>query len=207
MFGSRCGIGLAKLASIVGFLVLLSSTYYLRSEVLTLNKIRFSADEARASYEMQQLKENYPDEIQRHQVAMKNYELQMEHYREMLELYQTDYEAYVQRLEDEYVPPKLPSQPSPPRPPEYTQKLSEIDAEFRAQRHHYFELTSILNWIAWAAAISLVCGLLCLILFDAAGNRLLYFATLVLSFVFMIGPSFHSIISAIVGFLKAPGAY
>jgi len=35
----------------------------------------------------------------------------------------------------------------------------------------------------------------------------LYFALLVMSFVFMIGPSFHSIISAIVGFLEPPGVY
>ena len=55
--------------------------------------------------------------------------------------------------------------------------------------------------------VGLVGGLLCLILFDTANGRLIYFVTLVLSFVFLIGPSFHSIMSAIVGFLQAPGVH
>jgi len=33
-----------KYVVIVAFMITLSSTYYLRSEVLTLNKIRFSSD-------------------------------------------------------------------------------------------------------------------------------------------------------------------
>jgi len=200
-------IGLAKVIAITGFLVLLTTTYYLRTEVLTLNKIRFSADETRAEYEIEELEKNYPDEVERHKVALKNFDLQMKHYQEMLELYQTDYDAYVQRIKDEYVPPQLPHRPSPPRPPEYTKKLVEINAQFRARKHHYFKVTSGMNWVAWLAAIGLAGGLLYLIMFDAGGPRLIYFITLVLSFVFMIGPSFHSIISAIVGFLEAPGVY
>jgi hypothetical protein len=206
MGNPRC-IGLAKILSMVGLLVLLSSTYYLRSEVLTLNKIGFSADQARADYEQEQLKENFPYEKDRYEVAKQNYETQMEHYREMLQLYRSDYDAYVQRIEDKYKPPQLPAKPQPPRPPEYTQKLMQINAEFRGRKHHYFEATGALNWVALGAAICLVGGLLYLIMFDAAQGRLIYFATLVLSFVFMIGPSFHSIMSAIVGFMKAPGVY
>ncbi len=206
MGNSRC-IGLAKVVSVVGFLVLLCSTYFLRSEVLTLNAIRFSADETRAKYDLQRLKKDYPHEVERHEVAVKNYELQMKYYQEMLGLYNTDYDVYVKRIKDEYRPPKLPNRPQPPRPPEYTQKLSEIDANFRAQKHHYFQVTSVLNWVAMGAAICLVGGLLYLIMLDTVGGRLIYLATLLLSFVFMIGPSFHSIISAVVGFLKAPGVY
>jgi len=201
------GVRAAKGIAIVGFLVLLSSTYYLRTEVLTLNQIRFSSDEARANYEIEELKRNHPQELERYQVELKNYELRKKHYEEMLDLYQTDYNAYVKRIKDEYKPPQLPAKPVPPRPPEYRQKLLEINADFRARKYHYFEITSLLNWVAWVAAIGLVGGLLYLILFDAAGGRLIYFATLVLSFVFMIGPSFHSIISAIVGFLEPPSIY
>ncbi len=68
-------------------------------------------------------------------------------------------------------------------------------------------MTSRLNWVAWIAATALVGGLLYLIMFDPAGGRIIYFALLVMSFVFMIGPAFHSIISAIVGFLEPPGVY
>lgn len=206
MSGSR-SIQLIKIVAVLGFLALLSSTYYLRSEVLTLNKIGFSADQARAEYELEQLKKDYPHERERYAVAQKNHQLRMRHYQEMLDLYRTDYQAYVQRLKDEYKPPQLPAKPRPPRPPEYTQKLAEINADFRAQKYRYFELTSVLNWVALAAAVCLVGGLLLLIMFDPANGRLIYFFTLVLSFVFLIGPSFHSILSAVVGFLKAPGVH
>ncbi len=251
----------AKLIAILGFFVLLCSTYFLRTEVLKLNSIRFSADEARAKYQLKQLEENCPYELERfkaqqenqaakfkrdqeqykialknhaltlaknqtrYEVAQKNYELQEKHYRKMLEMYLNDYDAYVTAIWDKYSPPRLPDEPSmpklpkepappqmpvkpqPPRSPEYTKQLSEIDAEFRARKHHYFAVTSVMNWLAMAGAMCLVGGLLYLILFDTATGRLMYFLTLVLSFVFLIGPSFHSIMSAIVGFLEAPGVY
>jgi len=44
-------------------------------------------------------------------------------------------------------------------------------------------------------------------MFESGNQRLIYLAVLLLSFVFMIGPAFHSILSAIVGILKAPSAY
>jgi len=254
-------LSLAKVTAVLGFLVLVSSTYYLRTEVLKLNEIRFSSDEARAKYELEQLKKDYPYEKQRYEasvknheakierdkqryerskknyqanlarlderydVAQKNYEVQEKHYKKMLDLYLTDYDAYVKAIKDKYRPPQLPAEPTPPempqepappqmpvrpkppRSPEYTQTLTEINADFRAQKHHYFEATSVLNWVAMAGALCLVGALVYLIMFDTANGRLIYFMTLVLSFVFLIGPSFHSIMSAIVGFLEAPGIY
>ena len=140
-------------------------------------------------------------------MAVNNYDLQMQHYEEMLGLYQTDHNAYMRRFEHGYRPPQMPDKPQPPRPPKYRQKLMEINTQFRAQKHHYFQTTGVLNLVAMTAALCLVGGLLCLIMFDTANGRLLYFVTLMLSFVFLIGPSFHSIISAIIGFLEAPGIY
>jgi hypothetical protein len=195
----------AKTLATVGFLVLLCTTYYLRHEVLLLNEIGFSADEARANHEVEQLREAYPEAVESHQVSLRNHELAKKHYEEMLALYKSDYNAYVKRLKDEYRPPAMPVKPQPPRPPEYRQELVEINAAFRAEKHHYFEVTGKLNWVAMTAALLLVGGLLYLILFDTANGRLMYVLTLVLSFVFLIGPAFHSILSAIVGFLKAPG--
>ncbi len=138
---------------------------------------------------------------------MQQYELQQEHYEEMLALYRTDYDAYVQRLKDEYRPPNLPNQPGKPRSPELSDQLAQMNAEFRAQQYHYFDSTSRMNWISCASALALVGGLLWLIMFDQGSQRLPYLVVLVLSFVFMIGPSFHSIMSAIVGFLRAPSVY
>lgn len=38
-------------------------------------------------------------------------------------------------------------------------------------------------------------------------QKFLYVIVMVVSFVFMIGPSFHSIMSAFAGLLRSPGGY
>lgn len=128
----------------------------------------------------------------------------MEHYQEMLDLYQTDYDEYARRIKDKYNPPLLPSKPQPPRPPEVGQKLAETTLDFRKQQHKYFKMTKQLNLVSLFSALLLVGGLLFLLMFDKGKKRILYLSVLALSFFFMIGPSFHSILSAIVGFLQAP---
>ena len=105
------------------------------------------------------------------------------------------------------MPPQLPWKPSKPVSPELSDQLGKINAEFRAQQYHYFDSTSRLNWGTCVSALVLVGGLLFLTMFETGNQRFLYLVVLVLSFVFMIGPSFHSIMSAIVGFLSAPQAY
>ena len=196
-----------KCVTITAFMVTLCTTYYLRSEVLKLNKIRFSSENVRAEENLRDRKESYPVRMAEYEVQMKNYELQMEHYEEMLELYRTDYNEYVKRLKDHYKPPQLPHKPQKPKSPDLSDQLAKINAEFRAQQFHYFDSTSRLNWVCCASALVLVGGLLSLIMFEAGNQRILYLVVLVLSFVFMIGPSFHSIMSAIVGFLRAPPVY
>jgi len=197
-------IAIVKGVTIVAFMVTLSTTYYLRSEVLELNRIRFSSDNLRAEEKLQEMKRSYPTRMKEYEVRVKNYELQREHFQEMLELYESDYDAYVKRLKDNYRPPQLPQRPSKPRSPELSDQLAKINAEFRAQQFHYFNTTSRLNWVCGAAALLLTGGLLFLVMFESGGARLFYVIVLVVSFVFMIGPSFHSIMSAIVGFLQAP---
>jgi len=200
-------LALVKCMTILAFIVTLWSTYYLRSEVLELNRIRFSSDNVRVDQDLTEMKESYPTRAAEHEIQMKNYELRMGHYEEMLELYRTDYDAYVKRLEDEYQPPQFPANPRKPRSPELSDELAEINAEFRAQQYHYFDTTSRLNWVCCVSALLLVGGLLFLMMFDAGNQRILYLVVLILSFVFMIGPSFHSILSAIVGFMEAPPVY
>jgi len=202
-------IVIAKVSCLIGFLVLLSSTYYLRTEVLALNRIRFSADEARADFELKRLQESYPDRIERYQVELKNHEIQVEHYEKLTELYRKDLVKYLEMTQEQPQPqpPQMPVRPQPPEPPEVQERLRRINLEFRTRKAQYFVTTSRLNWVAWAAALALAGGLLYLLMFDREGGRLIYLAILVLSFVFLIGPSFHSILSAIVGFLEAPRIY
>ena len=196
-----------KFLTIVAFAVTLCATYYLRSEVLKLNKIRFSAENIRAEESMKTMKESYPARVTEYEIQMKNYDLQKEHFEEMVKLYRSNYEEYARRLKDEYKPPQLPFNPRKPRSPELSEQLAQIDADFRAQQYHYFDSTGRLNWVCCVSAILLVSGLLFLIMFEIGGQRILYLVVLILSFVFMIGPSFHSILSAIVGFLRAPSIY
>src|SRR4051794_32830347 len=178
-------IGIAKLSALLGFLVLLSASYYLRTEVLELNRIRFSADEARAEYELKRLQVTYPEWIERHKVELKNYELQMEHHEKLSELYRKDLVKYLETVKNQSQPPQMPIWPQPPEPPEVQEKLSRINLEFRTRKARDFVMTSRLNWAAWIAALALTGGLLSLLLFDRAGPRLLYLAVLLLSFVFL----------------------
>lgn len=196
-----------KCVTIVAFMVTLCATYYLRSEVLKLNRIQFSAENVRVNEDLREMKDSHPMRVAEYEIQTKNYELRMEHYQEMLNLYRTDYDQYVRRLKDEYQPPQLPRMPQKPKSPELSDQLAKINAEFRAQQFHYFDSTSALNWVCCASALVLVGGLLFLIMFETANQKVLYVIVLVLSFVFMIGPSFHSIMSAIVGFLHAPSVY
>ncbi len=200
-------LNLAKWLSILGFLCLLCSTYLIRSEVLELNDIRFSSESLKSDEAMRELKENHPLRVQEYEVQKKNHDLKMEHYQEMLDLYQSDYDEYVRRIKDKYNPPHLPSKPQPPRPPEVGQKLAETTLAFRKQQHKYFKMTKQLNFVSLFSALLLVGGLLFLLMFDKGKERILYLAVLALSFFFMIGPSFHSILSAIVGFLQAPNPF
>lgn len=197
----------AKTTALLGFLALVVCTYYLRSEVLALSHIKFSADEVSAANELKQLRESYPDRVKQHEAAMKHYALQMEHYRKMLDLYQSDYEEYVKRIEEKYDLPPFPDAPTKPDPPEVGEQLHQIRHDFRARKDQYFATSCRLNWLACVAALMLVGGLLYLLMFDTSGQRWHYLVALVISFVFLIGPAFHSILTGIIGFLEEPGGY
>ncbi len=197
-------IKLAKFITIISFLVLLFSTYFLRSKVLELNTIRMSSQNVMAEEAEKNLSESLPERTKEYQNSLKQYEIKKKHYDEMLDLYESDYEEYVKRIKDKFVPPSMPRSPSKPVSPELSDEMQKIAIEFRKKQSHYFESTSRLNWVSCVAALALVGGLLYLLLFDLEGKRLFYVVLLVLSFIFMIGPSFHSIMSALAGFLQAP---
>ncbi len=200
-------LALIKIVTVAAFMVTLWTTYHLRSEVLTLSRVRFSSESLRAEDALREMKASYPVRVAEYEIQMKNHELEMAHYQEMLALYHTNYHAYVTRLKDGYRPPQLPQKPQKPKSPELSDKLASINAEFRAQQLHYFDSSRLVNWVCCVSALVLVGGLLFLVMFETGNTRILYVVVLVLSFVFMIGPSFHSIMSAIVGFLKAPPIY
>ncbi len=200
-------INLAKFFSLLGFLVLLCSTYYLRNEVLALNHIRFSADEERARHQLKQIEESYPRRLEQHKVALENYKLQQAHYEKMMELYRTDRDEYVRLLKANFQPPQLPTEPDKPTPPDLSKKLYEINTQFRARKNQYFATAAVLNWISCAAALALAGGLLYLLLFDVNANRWFYVIALSISFIFLIGPAFHSILTSIIGFLEPPRVY
>lgn len=197
-------IKLAKFITIISFLVLLFSTYFLRSKVLELNTIRMSSQNVMAEETEKNLNNSLPQRTKEYENKLKQYEIQKKHYDEMLDLYQSDYEEYVKRIKDKFVPPRMPPNPVKPLSPEISDEMQKISIEFRKKQSHYFESTSKMNWISCVAALTLVGGLLYLLLFDLQGKRLFYMVLLVLSFIFMIGPSFHSLMSALAGFLQAP---
>ena len=195
----------AKLVAMLAFLVLLSTVYMLRGKALTLARIGFSADKAKADLDEQRVQETFAERTKRHEVAMKNYELQLEHYEKMLEFYSTDYDAYMKLVQEKGAPPQPPQMPQRPEAPpgaEYEQRMAEIKVEFRQQKFHYFRTSTALNWVAWIAALGLCGGLLYLLMFDLEGQRVFYAVTLVVSFVFMIGPVMQWLLAGIVGLLQ-----
>lgn len=197
-------IVLAKIAAIGGFLALIYGTYALRSEVLVLSEIRFSSDDVRARNNLADLEESFPIRVTEYDTNLKQYELQMDHYREMLELYETNYDEYVKRIEDKYQVPSLPRAPNKPQPPEVARELYEINAAFRSEKHRYFADAISLNRIATVAAMTLVGSLIFLMMFDTESPKWHYVAALMVSFVFLIGPAFQSILTGIIGVLAEP---
>jgi len=197
-------IKVAKFVTIIAFLALLFSTYYLRSQVLKLNTIRMSSQNIMTAQARKDLSESLPVRQKEYEAKLGQYEIENKHYEEMLDLYKSDYEEYVKRLKDNFVPPRMPRSPVKPVSPELSDEMQKIGIEFREQQSNYFNSTSKLNWISCLAALSLVGGLLYLLMFDPEGKKIFYLVLLVMSFVFMIGPSFHSLMSALAGFLQAP---
>lgn len=197
----------AKLCSILGFLVLVMTTYWMRSEVMALTRIHFSADEKKAELEQKRNHDSFADRQKQHEVALKNYDLQVKHYEKLMAVYERDLEEYAVLTKEQLHPPQLPQRPQPPTPPEVEDQFSTIQTEFATRRYRYFAMGEIANWIACGAALMLVGGLLYLLMFDADSNRLFYFLTMTFSFVFLIGPSFQSIMTAIVGLLHGPHGY
>ena len=71
-----------KCVTIVAFMVTLCATYYLRSEVLKLNRIRFSSENVRVKENLREMKDSHPIWVAEYEVQTENYELRMEHYQE-----------------------------------------------------------------------------------------------------------------------------
>ena len=114
---------------------------------------------------------------------------------------------FIQRIKDKYDTPPQPTAPVKPDSPEVAEKLFEINTEFRIRKNHYFATATRLNWMACCAALLLVGGLVSLLMLDTSAQRWHYLVALVISFVFLIGPAFHSILTGIIGFLEEPGIY
>ena len=147
------------------------------------------------------------DRQKEYEIALKNYDLRLKHYEKLLALYERDFDAYIQLPQENLVVPQMPIKPAAPSAPEVTDQFRGIQSDFVLRRYRYFTVSEIGNWIACGAAILLVAGLLYLLLFDAQTNRFVYVASLLLSFVFLIGPSFHSLLTAVMGLLKGPSGY
>lgn len=200
-------IAAATICAIVGFLILVVISYWLRSEVLGMSRIRFSADEKKVELERQRSRETFPERQKQYEVSIKNYEIERDHYETMMELYQRDLEEYARLTKDRLAPPQMPHRPEPPKPPEVEDEFQQIQSEFVSRRYRYFVVSEYGNWVACLGALLLAGGLLYLLMFDLQGSRFLYFMLLAFSFLFLIGPSLQSILSALIGLMEGPRAY
>ena len=154
-------IKFAKFITIISFLTLLFSTYYLRSQVLKLNSIRMDSQNLMTDQERRDIEESSPVRKKEYEAKLGQYQIQKKHY-----------EEYVKRLKDEFAPPIMPRSPVKPLSPKVSDDMREKVIEFREQQSKYFNSTSKLNWISCLAALSLVGGLLYLLMFDLEGKRI-----------------------------------
>lgn len=200
-------IGFAKFCAMIGFLILVVISYWLRSEVLGLSRIHFSADEKKVELERQRSRETFPERQKQYEVSLKNYDIDRQHYEKMMEVYQRDLEEYAKLTKDRISPPQMPQRPEPPREPEVEDQFQTIQADFVARKYRYFVTSEYGSWIACVGALLLSGGLLFLLMFDPHGNRLIYFMLLTFSFVFLIGPSLQSVMSALIGLMHGPHAF
>ncbi|MGP1309976.1 MAG: hypothetical protein ACTS27_07255 [Phycisphaerales bacterium] len=189
----------AKTIALACFLVLLACTYLLRTQVLHLNEIRLSADQARAEAGLTAFLEGYD-------ARKRAYDAERAIYERDMALFTEDMDAYLQEQADRRMSGRFlaPQPPREPQAPEVTRELARINAEFRDARHSYFVFAGRLNILASIAGLGLVGSLVYLLMNDPTTSKWVYLGVLSLAFVFLIGPSFHTVLSSIVSALRPP---
>jgi hypothetical protein len=193
----RVILRIAKVTTVLSFLVLLLCTYIVRGQALDLNRMRLSADAARAAEDLATFEATYDDRVAA-------YEMAQEHYRRQVERFRADYDAWLASAQERGMMAPSPLPPRAPQSPEATRRLAEISAEYRAARYTYIEALGGVNGLAALAALVLTTSLLTLVLGDTNPGRWMYLALLGLAFVFMIGPALHSVLTGVMSAMRPP---
>ena len=186
-----------KVVAAISFALLVLLTYANRGRVLELNRLRSAADDVIAKQQIAEFMETY-------EVRRVNYEVELDHYNRSVELFRTDYEAYVESFGSPQRQRHAPRMPMRPQPPEVTQQLAEINTQFRAARHEYFRTIEGFNAVSALCALLLTMSLVTLLMTEAGSGRWAYAAMLAVAFVFLIGPSFHTMLIGAAGAMHPP---
>ena len=67
----------------------------------------------------------------------------------MLDLYESDYEEYVKRIKDKFVPPSMPRSSAKPVSPELSDEMQKIAIEFR--KNNLITLSPLADWTGYLA--------------------------------------------------------
>lgn len=186
-----------KTIALACFLVLVACTYTVRSRVVTLNEMRLSADQTRAEAGLEAF-------LAGSEARRAAYEAQRTAYERDMEWFTRDYEGFMDAQREQMMAPRAPRPPLPPLSPDAARTLAEANASFRAARREYFAFAFYVNIASGLAALGLVGSLVYLAMNDPAGGRWVYLGVLSVAFVFLIGPSFHTVLSSIVSAMNAP---
>ncbi|MBX3353442.1 MAG: hypothetical protein KF684_10975 [Phycisphaeraceae bacterium] len=188
-----------KTIALVCFLILVACTYTVRGKVIELNEVRLSSDHARAEAGMEAFLGSY-------EARRAAYDAERAVYERDMRLFNENLEEFLREQSERRMSgmSRAPQMPMPPQTPEVTSELARINAEFRAARHEYFKMARWLNLVAGLASLGLVGSLVYLAMTDRETGRWVYLGVLSVAFVFLIGPSFHTVLSSIVSALKPP---
>ncbi len=202
----RKSITAARVITIIAMMFLIATTYYLRSGILAMVNHQIDAQSATAQERLDNFADTAEFRQAEYEAGISRFDVAMSKYKELIELYASDFDAYQIKIGEEAntMPPPLPHRPYRPRKPEVADELAKINEAFRAERESYFSTARALNPVVALAAVALVGSLLYLILFDTNNARILYVILLTLSFIFIIGPAFHSILSIAAYNLRPP---
>lgn len=191
--------------TVSGFVILLFTVYILRAQVVEITAMKYRVEDESRKVSDRRYEENFELRKKDYELQKQAYQMRVAHYNKMVKRFQEDYDTYrKERHPEAPIPPRL---PEPPSNPEEQKKVRELTTEFIAHRFGFYTTLYILCFVNLLGAAMLVGGIVTLILFERPKGRLAWLGLLVLSFVFLIGPAFHTILSALVGWLKIAPAY
>lgn len=212
----KSAIVTAKTLVIVSFVVLLATTYTMRSQLINLIWHIIKAEDIHLTTQLDRFKEGKATRETEYEINKARFDKAIAEYLEQLRAaalpssndqakdQASRYALQQQDLAEHTWTQMLSNRPRLGMSPETREQLATVHDDFRRQQMAYFGAARTINWLIGLCAIALVTGILFLLMFEPGANRGAYVVVLVLSFVFFIGPAFYNALHVVAWRLSPP---